>query len=76
MKGKREEKEGLSVPIWHKANLTVKEAAAYSGIGENSIREKLKDENACFAFQVGNRWLINRELFDDYIKGICRGRAR
>lgn len=74
MKGKREEKEGLSVPIWHKANLTVKEAAAYSGIGENSIREMLKDENVCISFQVGNRRLINRELFDDYIKRLCCGR--
>ena len=74
MKGKREEKDGLSVPIWHKANLTVKEAAAYSGIGENSIREMLKYENVCISFQVGNRRLINRELFDDYIKRLCCGR--
>ena len=26
------------VPIWQKANLTIEEAAAYSGIGENRIR--------------------------------------
>lgn len=27
------------VPIWEKANLTLEEAAAYSGIGINRIRE-------------------------------------
>lgn len=71
MKRNSEKDDGFFVPIWHKANLTIKEAAAYSGIGENSIREMLKDENAHFSFRIGNRWLINRELFDEYIKELC-----
>lgn len=29
------------VPIWEKSNLTVEEAAAYTGIGINKIREML-----------------------------------
>ena len=29
--------QGNEVPIWCKANLTVKEAAEYSNIGEHSI---------------------------------------
>lgn len=60
----------LVVPIWEKANLTVREAAAYSGIGESSIREMLEEKNT-FAFRVGNKWLINRELFDEHIRKIC-----
>ena len=28
------------VPIWEKTNLTLEEAAAYSGIGINKLREK------------------------------------
>ena len=28
-----------TVPIWEKSNLTLKEAAAYSGIGVNKLRE-------------------------------------
>lgn len=31
------------VPIWEKSNLTLDEAAAYSGIGKNKLRE-LSDE--------------------------------
>ena len=60
------------VPIWEKANLTVKEAAAYSGIGENSLREILKEKDAKFSFMIGNKRLINRELFDKYIQAICQ----
>ena len=26
------------IPFWQKSNLTIEEAAAYSGIGENRIR--------------------------------------
>ncbi len=63
----------LDVPIWHKANLTVKEASAYSGIGETSIRELLLAEDNNFSFRVGNKWLINRELFDKYIQRLCNG---
>ena len=29
----------FDVPIWHKTNLTVEEAAAYSGIGSQKLRE-------------------------------------
>ena len=32
------EKKGV-VPIWEKSNLTLEEAAAYSGIGINKLRE-------------------------------------
>lgn len=63
-----------SVPIWHKANLTVKEAAEYSGIGETSIREMIKDDHTSFSFQVGSKWLINRKLFDEYIIRLCSER--
>ena len=34
-----QEKKSLEVPIWHKSCLTIKEAAAYSNIGEHSIKE-------------------------------------
>ena len=27
----------FDVPIWHKTNLTVEEAAAYSGVGVNKL---------------------------------------
>ena len=30
------------IPIWEKMNLTVKEAAEYSNIGENTLRDYIK----------------------------------
>lgn len=67
-----EETKYSTVPIWRKANLTVKEAAAYSGIGETTIREMLKSKEMPFSFKVGTKWLINRELFDRYIQELCK----
>ncbi len=34
------------VPIWEKANLTLEEAAAYSGIGTGKLREITNDKNS------------------------------
>lgn len=57
------------VPIWEKTNLTLEEAAAYSGIGVNKIRELSNDENCPFVLWVGSKRLIKRKLFDKYIEG-------
>ena len=55
------------VPIWEKSNLTLEEAAAYSGIGMGKIRELSNDEKCRFVLWVGNKRLIKRRLFDQYI---------
>lgn len=34
-----------NVPIWEKATLTLEEAAEYSGIGINNLREISNDEH-------------------------------
>ena len=57
------------VPIWEKSNLTLEEAAAYSGIGVNKILELSNDENCPFVLWVGSKRLIKRKLFDKYIEG-------
>ena len=36
------------VPIWEKSNLTLEEAAAYSGIGINKLRQLTNDEDCEF----------------------------
>lgn len=59
-----------TVPIWHKSNLTIEEAAAYSNIGLHKLREITNDEDCDFVLWVGNKRLIKRELFDKYLKGI------
>ena len=56
------------VPIWEKANLTLEEAAAYSGIGINKLRDISNDEKCKFVLWVGNKRLIKRRLFDQYIE--------
>lgn len=56
------------VPIWEKSNLTLEEAAAYSGIGIGKIREITNDEKWRFVLWVGNKRLIKRRLFDQYIE--------
>lgn len=63
------------VPIWIKPVLTIREAATVFGIGEQTIREMIRDENqpTDFSFTVGNKVLISRELFDEYIKRLCKG---
>jgi excisionase family DNA binding protein len=58
------------VPIWEKSNLTLEEAAAYSGIGINKIRELTNEQNCNFVLFVGSKRLIKRRLFDAYIEKI------
>ena len=55
------------VPIWKKQNLSVKEAAAYSNIGINTIRKMIDREDCPFILWVGSKGLIKRRRFDEYI---------
>ena len=56
------------IPIWEKSNLTLEEAAAYSGIGINKLREITNNEKCQFVLWVGNKRLIKRRLFDQYVE--------
>ena len=56
------------VPIWEKANLTLEEASAYSGIGINKIRKLTDNDNCPFVLWIGSKRLIKRKLFDEYIE--------
>ena len=56
------------VPIWEKSNLSLEEAAAYSGIGINKLRELTTEKDCRFVLWVGNKRLIKRRLFDQYIE--------
>lgn len=60
--------EKMYVPIWQKSNLTLEEAAAYSGIGINKLR-KMTDEKYCqFVLWNGRKRLIKRRKLDEYIE--------
>ena len=60
----------MEVPIWHKASMTVDEAAEYSNIGVNKIRELCKDPLLHISFQIGRKILIKRAAFDEYLNNI------
>jgi len=38
------------IPIWEKSNLTLEEAAAYSGIGINKLRELTNSKDCRFGY--------------------------
>ena len=57
-----------NVPIWEKSNLTVEEAAAYSGVGINKLRELTNKKDCDFVLWVGSKRLIKRQKLDDYLK--------
>lgn len=55
------------VPIQEKATLTVEEAAAYSNIGVCKIREMTEGSDCPFVLWVGNKRLIKRKKFEDFL---------
>ncbi len=55
------------IPIWEKANLTIKEAAAYSNIGINKIDKMLRTPNCPFVLFVGSKKLVKRQAFEEYL---------
>lgn len=56
------------IPICEKSNLTLEEAAAYSGIGINKLRQLTDDDNCEFVLWIGTKRLIKRRKFDEYIE--------
>ena len=56
----------IDIPIWKKSNLTLEEAAAYSGIGINRLRYLSDDEHCPFVLWIGTKRLIKRRLLDEY----------
>ena len=56
------------VPIWHKSNLTIDEAVEYSGIGRERLRKLTSQEECPFVLHIGNRRMIKRRIFDEYIE--------
>lgn len=59
---KKEEK--IFVPIHEKVTLTVKEAAAYSGVGEKKIRELGNDPRYRIGLYIGKKLMIKRKEFE------------
>lgn len=63
-------KETPKVDIKDKLLLTIEEAAAYSNIGLNRIRGILKEPNCTFSLYIGNRVLVKRKAFEQYLEKV------
>ena len=62
------ENNSRTVPIWEKAALTLQEAAAYSGIRENKLREITNEKGNDLVLWNGNKRLIKRKPLDRFIE--------
>ncbi len=58
------------VPIWCKSNLTLEEAAAYSGIGVNKLRQLTDERNCEYVLWNGSKRLIKRVKLDEYLNHV------
>ncbi len=58
----------ISVPIWLKTTLTIREAAEYSNIGINKIENLINGPNCDFVLYVGRKRLIKRKQFEQFIE--------
>lgn len=56
------------VPTWEKSNLTLEEAAAYSGIGIHKLRSITDDKRCDFVLWNGTKRLIKRKKFDQFME--------
>lgn len=57
------------VPLWERVTLTLDEAAAYTGVGINRLRDISNDENCDFVLWVGSKRLLKRKPLEAYILG-------
>lgn len=55
-------------PVWQKSNLTLEEAAVYSGIGIHKLRQMTDAKNCSFVLWNGNKRLIKRKKLDEYLE--------
>ncbi len=56
------------IPYWEKYMLTLREAAEYFHIGEKKMRQIVDDNlDADFLLESGNRIMIKRKLFEEYL---------
>lgn len=56
------------IPIWEKSNLTLEEAAAYTGIGINKLRTLTDKEDCEFVLWIGTKRLLKRKKLDEFIE--------
>lgn len=56
------------VPIWEKSTLTLEEAAAYTGIGMQKLRDISADERCNFVLWNGSKRMFKRKLLESFLE--------
>ena len=70
MKERVEVKEIRQIRISEKGLLNVEEMMAYTGWGENTVRNELNHPRCPYVVRKGNRIYANRKLLDKYLDSI------
>ena len=60
--------DNKDMPITDKYSLSIKEAAQYFSIGIKKMRRLAEDNLGNFAVYSGNRYLIIRSKFEEYLQ--------
>ena len=55
------------VPLWERMNLTLEEAAAYTGIGTDKLRELSNRESCDFVLWGGTKRLLKRKQLEEFL---------
>lgn len=61
------------IPISEKYMLTVKEASEYFNIGIKNMRRMAEENTGFYAVFLGNRYLIVRRKFEEYMDSLTMG---
>lgn len=70
MKKEVEVENKVNISICEKALLNVEEMMAYTGWGENTVRNELNHPRCPYVVRKGNRLYANRRLLDKYLDSI------
>ena len=61
------QKKIAQFPLWERMNLTLEEAAAYTGIGTDKLRELSNRESCDFVLWVGTKRLLKRKQLEEFL---------
>lgn len=62
-----------AIPISEKYMLTIKEASEYFNIGIKNMRRMAEQNTGFYAVFLGNRYLIVRKKFEEYMDSLIMG---
>lgn len=62
-----------AIPISEKYMLTIKEVSEYFNIGIKNMRKMAEQNTGAYAIFLGNRYLIVRKKFEEYMDSLTMG---